>query len=185
MLTCFSHVWLFTTLRTLASQTLLAMGVSRQEYWNALPDPPPGYLPNPGLKPAVSYVSCIGRQVLYHHSHLGSLLCHLEYYLTSVISVLSFVKEKPYHKLFHLCKNPYTNSVLRVRCSVISLCDLMDCSLPGSSVHGILQARILEQVVIPFSRGPSWPRDGTQVSCSAGKFFTVWTTREVQMLNKW
>ena len=40
----------------------------------------------------------------------------------------------------------------------LTLCDPMDCSLPGSSVHGILQARILEQVVIPFSRGSSQPR---------------------------
>ena len=69
--------------------------------------------------------------------------------------------------------------------SSLTLCDPTDCSLPGSSVHGILQAKILEQVAIPFSRGPSWPRDGTQVSYIAGKFFTVWTTREVQILNKW
>ena len=54
----------------------------------------------------------------------------------------------------------------------------MDCSPPGSSVHGILQARILEWVAIPFSRGSSRPRDGTWVSCIAGRFFTVWTTRE-------
>ena len=59
-----------------------------------------------------------------------------------------------------------------------SLCDLMDCSSPGSSVHGILQARILEWGAIPFSRGSSWPRDRTQVSCIAGRFFTVWATRE-------
>ena len=45
------------------------------------------------------------------------------------------------------------------------------CSLPGSSVHGILQARILKWVAIPFSRGTSWPRDWTQVSCIAGRFF--------------
>ena len=44
-------------------------------------------------------------------------------------------------------------------------CDLMDCSLPGSSVHGILQERILEWVAIPLSRGSSQPRDQTQVSC--------------------
>ena len=69
--------------------------------------------------------------------------------------------------------------------SSLTLCDPTDCSLPGSSVHGILQAKILEQVAIPFSRDPSWPRDGTQVSYIAGKFFTVWTTREVQILNKW
>ena len=54
-----------------------------------------------------------------------------------------------------------------------TLCDPMDCSLPGSSVHGILQARILEWVVIPFSRGSSQPRDRTLVSCIAGRFFTV------------
>ena len=59
-----------------------------------------------------------------------------------------------------------------------TLCDPRDCSLPGSSVHGILQARILEWVAIPFSRGPSQPRDWTQVSCIAGKFFTIWATGE-------
>ena len=53
-----------------------------------------------------------------------------------------------------------------------TLCDPMDCSLPGSSVHGILQARTLEWVAIPFSRGCSWPRDQTQISCFAGRFFT-------------
>ena len=53
-----------------------------------------------------------------------------------------------------------------------ALCSPMGCSTPGSSVHGILQARILERVTIPFSRGSSWPRDWAQVSCSAGWFFT-------------
>ena len=57
----------------------------------------------------------------------------------------------------------------------------MDCSPPGSSVHGILQARILEQVAIPFSKGSSQPRDQTQVSCIAGGFFTIWATREAQI----
>ena len=59
-----------------------------------------------------------------------------------------------------------------------TLCHPVDSSPPGSSVHRILQARILEWVAIPFSRGPSWPRDGTQVSCIAGGFFTGWATRE-------
>ena len=53
-----------------------------------------------------------------------------------------------------------------------TLCDPMDCSPPGSSVHGILQARILGWAAIPFSRGPSRPRDRTQVSCTASRFFT-------------
>ena len=52
------------------------------------------------------------------------------------------------------------------------------CSPPGSSVHGISQARILEWAAIPFSRRSSWPRDWTQVSRIAGRFFTVWATRE-------
>ena len=45
---------------------------------------------------------------------------------------------------------------------------------PGKSVHGISQARILEWTAIPFSSESSWPRDRTQVSCNAGRFFTVW-----------
>ena len=53
-----------------------------------------------------------------------------------------------------------------------TLCDPIDYSLPGSSVHGILQARILEWVAVPFSSGSSQPRDWTQVSCIAGGFFT-------------
>jgi len=48
----------------------------------------------------------------------------------------------------------------------------MDCSLPGSFVHGILQARMLEWVAMPSSRGSSQPRDRTLVSCIAGRFFT-------------
>ena len=52
----------------------------------------------------------------------------------------------------------------------------MDCSPPGSSVHGILQARTLDWVVISSSRESSWPRDRTQVSCIAGGFFTIWAT---------
>ena len=59
-------------------------------------------------------------------------------------------------------------------------CDTMDCSPPGSSVHGILQARILEWVAMSSCRGSSWPRDRTQVSSFGGRFFTVWATREAQ-----
>ena len=59
-----------------------------------------------------------------------------------------------------------------------TFCDLMDSSPPGCSAHGILQARILEWVAIPFSRGSSQHRDQTRVSCVAGGFFTIWATRE-------
>ena len=52
----------------------------------------------------------------------------------------------------------------------------MDCNPPGSFVYGILQARLLEWVAIPFSKGSSWPRDRTWVSCIAGRFFTIWAS---------
>ena len=54
-----------------------------------------------------------------------------------------------------------------------TLCDPMNCGQPGSSIHGILQARILERDAIPFFRGSSQPRDGTHVSHTADKFFTI------------
>ena len=54
----------------------------------------------------------------------------------------------------------------------------MDCSLPGSSAHGILYEKILEWITIPFFRASSWPRDQTQVSRIAGRFFTIWDTRQ-------
>ena len=60
----------------------------------------------------------------------------------------------------------------------LTLCDPMDGSPPGSSVHGILQARLLEWVAISFPRGSSWPRDRTQVSHIAGRRFNLWATRE-------
>ena len=59
----------------------------------------------------------------------------------------------------------------RFRC--VRPCDAMNCSLPGSSVHGTLQARILEWVAMPFSRGPSLPKDQTQIS------HVSWTGRQV------
>ena len=62
--------------------------------------------------------------------------------------------------------------------SRLTLCDLMDYSTSVSSVHGILQGSTLEGVAIPFSRASSWSRDWTRVSCIAGRFFTIWATRE-------
>ena len=64
---------------------------------------------------------------------------------------------------------------MKVAQSCLTFCDPLDCT-----VHGILQARILEWVTSPFSRGSSQPRDRTQVSCIAGGFFTSWATREAQ-----
>ena len=82
-----------------------------------------------------------------------------------------------------ICKTySCTHVCVCVSLSVVSFCDPMGCSLPGSSVLGILQARILEWVAIPFSRGSSRSRDQTQVSCIAGGFFTNWAIREAHTL---
>ena len=59
-----------------------------------------------------------------------------------------------------------------------TLCSPINCSPPGSSVHGILQARILEWVAMPFSRGSSQPKDRTWVSLIESRFFTIWSTWE-------
>ena len=67
---------------------------------------------------------------------------------------------------------------MKVKCP--TLCDPMDC--PGSSIHGIFQARVLQWVAISLSRGFSWPRDRTQVSHVAGRSFTVRAIREVERL---
>ena len=65
-----------------------------------------------------------------------------------------------------------------------TLCDPVDYSLPGSSVHGIFQARVLEWVVISFSRGSSGPRDQTQVSHIVGRRFTVWAMTNLDSILK-
>ena len=54
----------------------------------------------------------------------------------------------------------------------------MDCSLPGSSLHGFLQARVLDWFAISFSRGSSQPRDWTQVFRIPGRCFNLWATRK-------
>ena len=66
----------------------------------------------------------------------------------------------------------------------LALCDPEDYSPPGSSIHGILQARILEWVAISFSRGSSWPRDWTQVSRITGRRFNLWATREAGLIHR-
>ena len=74
----------------------------------------------------------------------------------------------------------HKGSPMLVSHSCLTLCNSMDCSPPGSSVYGILQAKILVWVAISFSRGSPQPRDWTQVSCIVGKFFTIWATREAK-----
>ena len=70
-----------------------------------------------------------------------------------------------------LCGNVTLCGLVAQSCP--TLCDPTDCSPPDFSVHGILQARILEWIAIPFSRETSQPRDRALVSCIAGRFFTI------------
>ena len=90
------------------------------------------------------------------------MVCNVYYWLRCVFAAARASKICIFLKEFSLS-----------HVQVVSLCDPMDCSPPGSSVHGILQARILEWVAIPFSKESSQPRDQTPVSFIAGRFFTV------------
>ena len=75
---------------------------------------------------------------------------------------------------------PHRQQKLKVAQSCPSLYDPTDYSLPRSSLHGILQARTLEWIMIVFSRGSSQTRNETQVSWIAGGFFIIWATREAE-----
>ena len=101
--------------------------------------------------------------------------------------IMSFIWNRLVSGTFHFCllrsclkftiNIQYFFSSVAQSCP--TLCDHMDCSLPGSSVHGILQARILEWVAISFSRRSSWLRDWTPVSRIVVRRLTVWATREI------
>jgi len=80
---------------------------------------------------------------------------------------------------FHIMSWCSVNVFCKLRESLVAqscptVCNPMDCSLPGSSILGIFQAKVLESVAISFSRGSSWPRDWTRVSHTIGRRFTVW-----------
>ena len=78
---------------------------------------------------------------------------------------------------FYVSPTKYSWSEVKVTQSCLTLCDPMICT-----VHGILQPRILGWVAFPFSRGSSQPRDWTEVSCTAGRFFTIWAIRETPQI---
>ena len=107
----------------------------------------------------------------FQHLEQQFILCNLQFYSACLIFFFNLWT-------YHL--SAYYKPVLMclVSQSCLILWDPIDCSPPGSSVHGILQARILEWVSMLSSRGSFQPRDGTQVSHIAGWFFTVWATSE-------
>ena len=153
---------LFSTPWTTACQAPLSVGFPRQEYLEGLPFPFPGDLPDPEIKPASSALPL---------SHRGSPLGRFKWLNTE--KCLEEGLAQSHNTCVCLCF---------VVQSCPTLCHPMECSPPGSSVHGILQARILEWVAVPFSRGSSQPRDRGWVFCIAGRFFTIWATREIHTL---
>ena len=108
-------------------------------------------------------------------SNLQQLDSFIESYILQISLLLGWPKSLFgfFWKMFCVCVHSVTQLYL-------TLCDPMDCNSPGFSVYRISQARILEEVVIPFTRESSWPRDWTRVSWIAGGFCIVWETREAQ-----
>ena len=149
---------------TVAHHVPLSMRFLRQEYWSGLPFPSPGDLLDPWIEP-VSPLSlfCIAGEFLTAEPP-GKPLSFPDFSKTQTESRMVTV---------NYCWSDITQS-----CP--TLCNPVDCSLPGSSDHGIFQARVLEWVAISFSRGSSQPRDRTQVFCIASRLFTVWATLEAQ-----
>ena len=130
-----------------------------------------------------TWVPCIARQILYHLSHQGIILTLTELGRSAILGTWFFFTRnisRPIYfpisslSFYYLIKW----SEVKVTQSRPTLCNPMDCGLPGFSVHGILQARILEWIAIPFSMGSSQLRDQTQLSRTAGVFLTIWATRE-------
>ena len=87
-------------------------------------------------------------------------------------------RKKPHSLYFLFPLRIMEESQSEVAQLCLSLCDPMDCSLSGSSVYGIFQARVLEWGAISFSKGSSRPRNRTWFSCIAGRRFSIWATRE-------
>ena len=110
--------------------------------------------PHPGIETVTSIPAT------WHPSHLRSKSANWLTLLTYTDIPISFPKVK-WSEVAQLCP---------------TLCDPMNWGLPGSSVHGIFLARILEWVSISFSRGSSQPRDRTWVSHIVGRCFTIWAT---------
>ena len=90
----------------------------------------------------------------------------------NLVTVIWWVSGEPL-RVWQLCH--LWNLTVKILVA-LTLCDPMDYSPPGCLVHGILQSGTLEWVAIPFSRGSSWPRGWTWVSCITGRLFTIWAT---------
>ena len=181
-----SRVRLFVTPWTVAHQAPPSMGFSRQEYWSGLPFPSPGDLSDPGIEPRSPALQAD----TWTSEPPGSPKCHLAQFMYYVnwgrgwekgLVIFLFVLKK--NKLEF--SGPWCVCVISAAQSCLILCGPMDCSPPGSSVHGISQARIMEWVAISYPRKSSWPRDRTLVpcvSCIGRQILYHWATWESQSM---
>ena len=148
-----SHVWLFETPTTVAHQAPLSMEFSRQEDWNGVPFSTSGFFPTHGLSLHFLHLMHWQADSLPLH-HPGSPL-------------------SPLHKPVLNCAVLFLVAQL-----CLTLCSPMDCSPTGSSVNGDSPGMNTGVGCHSLLQGSSQPRDGTQVSCIAGRFFTIQATRE-------
>ena len=155
-----------------AHQAPPSLGFSRQEYWSGSP------LPSPMCASEIAQ-SCLTPSNPMDCSLPGPSIYGI--FQTGVLEwgAIAFIIET---FIEHL---QYAGLLIGSMCMCdqslqwcATPCDPMDCSLPGSSVHRILQARILEWVAMPSSMGSSWSMDWTCVSCITGRLFTLWATWE-------
>ena len=158
----FSHVRLCATAEMAAHQAPASLGFSRQEQWSGLPFPSPMH-DSEKWKWSRSVLSDSSQP---HGLQPIRLLCPWDFPGKSTgVGCHCLLQEK----------TAIVNSEVSQSC--LTLCNPMDCSLLGFSVHGIFQAIVLEWIAISFSRGPSQPRDWTRVSRIVDRRFTIWATR--------
>ena len=154
---------------TVANQAPLSMEFSQQQCWSGLPFHSPGDLPDLGTEPRSLPLQAhpFPSETMEQYSAVkrDERLIQLSMWRNPENPTLSERSQTP--------KAAYCMILSEVAQSCPTLCDSMDCSLPGFSVHGIFQARVLEWVAISFSRGSSQPRNRTRVSCIVDRHFTI------------
>ena len=161
------------TPQTAARQAPLSMGFSRQEYQSRLPCPPPGDLSQPRIKSASLASPALAGGFFTTEPPQKP---HRLYTLLLIKPVLNLclLNHDRMHILLISILYSYSNIAIAVLVKVIQSCQLFTtlwtiaCQAPL-----YMEARILKWVAIPFSRGFSSPRDEKQVSCIAGRFFTI------------
>ena len=153
-------------------------GILQSRIWSVLPFHSPRDHLNTGIKPRSPALQANSLQSEPPGSPISMVIYYslVKFYCRD----LDIIRQKLAVNWVYFVKMNKELKFIASESEVAQLCpthfDPMDCSSPGSSFHGIVQARVLEWVAISFSRGSSWPTDRTQVSCIIGRCFTIWAT---------